>query len=388
MPADNNQFSKDDNSIRSQRLTTISDNVDDYATPLALPPALVTAVQGMSAAWDAAVAKSDEKAGLYTIKLNNVRNLKKPLKAKFVAARKFLTDQIGNAEPNNEGYLKLSGLNEVISVNYAAFATQVEKLLSAQVKFAAQNIGALLPDGEAAALQALLTPYKAEIVDLDDTFGDKVLAKNDERALFKAHSKILTEVRNRALFKWPKDHPNFYFLGMAPEEEQTGQGSPDTPAPTYEEPNFMWAATANTTSYDVETSTDEGVTTNEVLSAENVLQVAVPRGAEEIWARVRSRNANGVSDWSPWLIIAAMTPDMPGNLMHTPGDPGVTTCVVPPGAITVRMFYQPDGHPKTEIGVMTNGSYPWTLWLTPGTIFAQAEYPGGIVSAQATLRVE
>jgi len=151
-----------------------------------------------------------------------------------------------------------------------------------------------------------------------------------------------------------------------------------------------WLDSDRESSYEAEI--DENGAISEVNIEQNVTELAAPMGATMKRIRIRARNAAGVGPWSDWLEIpAAAQPPMPTNLQYLPpanGNPGVTTADAPAGAIALRMFYQADGHPKNEVGVMADGEYSWTLWLIPGTIFVRAEFPGGIVSAEATLRVE
>jgi len=268
------------------------------------------------------------------------------------------------------------------------------KLIPALVRYAAE----LAPEGYTGAM---LTDLQAKVAALDAAFESVGTARGDgveaTRARINEANDIweqVTDLANTGQTYYRRRNAGKYAEYSAITRRSATPGTtPDIPTDAEYDVltgELSWADSATETSYTVEI-TENGVATEHDLP-ENTTSFAIEMGATVKSARVRARNAAGVSAWSPSVSIpAAAQPGMPYNLQYIPesnGNPGVTTADAPAGATALRMFYQADGHPKNEVGVMTNGAYSWTLWLIPGTIFVQAEFPGGVVSAQATLRVE
>ena len=275
--------------------------------------------------------------------------------------------------------------------------TNLNKAVQKLVRKCTANLAAFENTGLTAAKLAELTALgdaaEALVIAKENLVSDRDLARNAREA---AGNEIYDTMSDWCKFGqaiWKNTNDAKYDDYIIYDADDL----PNSPPPAVEGFGFdaqsgkaTWLDSDSESSYEVAIEENGVITTMNI--GKDVTELTVALGAVIKRVRIRARNAAGVGPWSDWIEIpAAAQPPMPTNLQYVPesnGNPGVTTADAPAGATTLRMFYQPDGHPKTEIGVMTNGAYPWTLWLLPGTIFVQAEFPGGVVSAQATLRVE
>ena len=156
------------------------------------------------------------------------------------------------------------------------------------------------------------------------------------------------------------------------------------------EQKAFWEDTETETSYEIEI-TENGVVT-QIFIGQNVTEYAIAMGATAKEMRIRSRNAAGVSGWTPKVIIPPVAqPAKPSNLIFTPAagsNDASISATRPAGAVAMIVGYAADGHPMSELGYMTEeGVYVWNPWLTPGTYYVRAEYPGGILSDWETLHI-
>ena len=380
-----NSFTRDTNTVRSERLTALAANVASIAAELELPAALITQAEGAANAFNAAEQLTTARAGQSTIAVNNVRNAITPLKNKYIAAKNFLLDLIQDEPLVNDGYAIECGIKDNVAANYEEFRDQINKLLDAQARFAADSVPYLLPTSVLAEIQTLRTEMLTTLSVLASAKTAKLNAKRAERALFTAHTKMLNEIRNRALFTWIKDDPNFYLLGMAPEEFATGGGQPDTPEASYilADQRFRWGAVANATSYEVETSTDSGATTDDINVPSGATEVEILQTGQTILARVRSRNANGVSSWGTWITIPALI------LAPVSGFGYITNVGFgwTPTAENVEIEASYDG--GLTWNPIASGPYPSGLypWIPPAGMFRIRRVSGGVAGPWTVITV-
>ncbi len=289
---------------------------------------------------------------------------------------------------------KDAGFFGVFSVKDSTFIERLEDI----AETAEDHLAALAVEG---LTQAMIDELRAKTADL---FAAMTAVRSAERnAKFKTNNRVdagnelWDEIRHRVktavTYYKRRNHAKsieYFDLTRRNSTPQTPPGAIAGMGYDAQAQKAYWNDSATETSYEAEID-DNGVIT-EVSIGQNVTELAIPMGATMKRFRIRGRNAAGVGPWSPWIeIAAAAQPAKPTNAEYIPpsgGGTGLTKCTVPVGATSVEFWYQADGHPAGQIGFLIDGEYPWTLWLTPGTIMLRAHYPGGIVSDWTTLRVE
>lgn len=169
-----------------------------------------------------------------------------------------------------------------------------------------------------------------------------------------------------------------YVLGTADDTPATTPGIP--PGIGYASPNGYWQGLQNATSYDVEISTDNGVTTEQIATSITQLYYPIPYPAQgTLLFRVRAKNAAGVGEWSPWYELTASL-SMPPSLIYLIDRFYVGQV---PGATSYEMRYGPVGgnvEDATQVFDDDVEEYVWTPPMGTYTFYLRAKGANGLVS--------
>ena len=378
----NNQFSNDTTTGRLFRLERVSANLAGYAVELGVPADITTWGAGCHAAFQAkrtAFEVETNEAQEATTALLQVLGT---LESEYQVARQFAYELYADSPERLDGF----GFDEPFPDKQDRKIQRVVNIITRHAKLVAEGASPLFPTALLTRLQTAANNAQAALTERHDEAEDAIHASTEYKIIWANDTKMLKKLLSWCVLSWGDNDVKLNDVGYA-RREQMGEGGggqpPAIPVATYAEPNMNWAAVANATSYDAVTSTDEGVTTNEIVSAENVLTVAVPRGAEDIWARIRSRNANGVSDWSAWLIIPALILAAIQNFIYTASVGFSWT----PTAENIRIEASFDG--GATWNEIASGAYPSGTygWVPPPGMFRIRRESGGLVGPWVVITV-
>jgi len=148
----------------------------------------------------------------------------------------------------------------------------------------------------------------------------------------------------------------------------------------YATPNAYWQGAETATSYDLEITNDNGATTELIASAIHELYYPLEYPSQgSLWFRIRSGNAAGKSNWSPWFQLTA-TLETPPSLIFLVDRFYVGQV---PNATSYEMLYGVVGGTVEDATQVFDADVEEYIWTPPsGTyvFYLRAKGPNGLVS--------
>ncbi len=236
----NNNFTKDSEGERTERLVALSANIGAVAVELGLPAAKVTEAEAAQTEWDADLSAATREAGEAQEATEELNKAIAAAYEYYVRAKAYLLGVIHEIEYPDK-IIVAYGFDVDAPTDYKGLHNSIKTWIDEHAVLSAAGdprvVNATIIGNLTTHFATLDSYYRSRLDEKDEA----IRATETKRATFVRHSKLMLHIYTLACLTWGDDDSRLRLLGFVPASEVWTPGGGGEPSPEIGVPSNLQA---------------------------------------------------------------------------------------------------------------------------------------------------